>query len=95
MRQQVRFAAAAAEPGRVQLRLFDHLGGRRQSGQPIGDDPAAVFFDADGNRVVALLVEVLKDGGGRGDRHFVLTRSPAVDDADAKFFHYLLIYRCG
>ena len=88
MRKQVRFAASASEPlRRIRAALLDDLGGRRRDGQPIGDDPAAVLFDPDGDRFVALLVEVLHDGGGRCDGDFVLTRTAAVDDAHAEFFH--------
>ena len=88
MREQVRFASAASEPlRRMRAALLDDFGRRRRDGQPIGDDPAAVFLDADRDRFVALLVEVLNDGGGRRDRDFVLARTAAVDDAHAEFLH--------
>ena len=88
MRNQVGFAASASEPvRRVRAALLDDFGGRRRYRQPIGDDPAAVFFDPDGDRFVALLVEVLHDGCGRCDGNFVFARTAAVDDADAEFFH--------
>ena len=88
MRDQMRLASASPEPsGRIGAALLDHVGGRRRGRQPIGDHPAAVFLDADRDRLVTIFVEVLHDGGGRGDRDFVLARSAAVDDADAKFFH--------
>ncbi len=41
----------------------------------------------DGDRVVALWVEVFEDGRGRRDRHLVFSRPPAIDDADSEFLH--------
>ena len=64
MRDEMRFASSASQPLRgVGSALLDHLCGRGRCGKPIGDDPAAVFLDADRNRFVTLLVEVLNDGG--------------------------------
>ena len=57
------------------------LGGR------VGERPAAVLLDADRHRLVALAIEVREDRRGRGQRHLVLARPAAVDDADAKTFH--------
>ncbi len=86
MRDEVRFASASSKPaGGVGPALFDDFGGRRRCGEAIGDDPAAVFLDPDRNRLVALFVEILENRGGRRDRDFVFSRSPAIDDANAKF----------
>ena len=89
--QQVPLAPAARKPAGGRPALLDHFSSGRGDRQAIGEQPPAVFLDADGNRFVPLLVQVLNDGGGRGDRYFMLARSTAVDDADTKFFHYLLI----
>ena len=40
-----------------------------------------------GDGVVALGIEVLEHRGRRGERHLVLARAAAVDDADAEFLH--------
>ena len=83
----MRLAAAARQVGRLDARLLDHLGGRERRRRAIGDEPASVLLDADGNRLEPIAVEVLEDRGGRGDRDFVLARAAAVDDADAEFLH--------
>ena len=55
--------------------------------RPLGERPAAVLLDADRHRLVALAIEVREDGRRRGQRHLVLARPSAVDDADAKSLH--------
>ena len=73
---------------RLQPRLLDDV--RRQiivGGRLVGQRPAAVLLDADRHRLVAGAIEVREDRRRRRERHFVLARSAAVDDADAKAFH--------
>ena len=65
----------------------DHVGGRRERRRLIGQRPASVLLDSDGDRLVAVRVEVLEHRRRRGQRHFMLARTSAVDDADAEFFH--------
>jgi hypothetical protein len=52
------------------------------------DRPAAsIFFDADGDRLVAAPIEIREDGRRRRERHFVLAGSTAVENADTKTLH--------
>ena len=67
--------------------LFDDLGGRAGRRGAVGQRPASVAADTDRDRFVSYRVEVGDDRGGRGQRHFVLTRPPAIDDADPDAFH--------
>ena len=78
---------AAAQARGVAARLIDDFGGRRRRRRTIGQHPAAVLLDADGDGLVALAIEVGEDGGRRRERHFVLAGSSAVEHADAKTFH--------
>src|SRR5438046_573228 len=64
------------------VELFDHVRGLLDLRRTVGQRPPAVLFDLDRNGLVALGVEVLEHGRRRGERHFVLTRSAAVDHAD-------------
>src|SRR4029077_3316177 len=45
----------------------------------------------DGHRLVAVRVEILEHGGSRGERHFMLARPAAVDDADADLLQRLAL----
>ena len=54
----------------------------------VGDDPAAVLLDPDRRwGRTCSRSRILEDGRRRGDRHLVLARPSAVDDADAEFLH--------
>ena len=53
----------------------------------LGKRPPPVFLDANGYRLVARAVKAGEYRGGRGERHFVLTRSTAVEDSDADATH--------
>ena len=84
MRQQVRLASAARQPRAACARPCSITSAAEdEAGSRSAMQPPPVLLDADRDGFVALLVEVLDDGGGRCDRHFVLARSAAVDDADA------------
>ena len=79
----------ASRPGveRVARLGRDDVGGRRERRRLRRQRPAAVLLDPDRDRLVAVRVEVLEDRRRRGERHLVLARPAAVDDADAEFFH--------
>ena len=79
--------ASAAQPRGVAAHLVDDVGRRGRRRRPIGQDPAAVLLDAERDGFVALAIEVREHGRRRCERHFVLTRSAAVEHADAKTFH--------
>src|ERR1043166_3514192 len=67
----------------LQPRVFDDVRRGNRGGHLLGQRPAAVLLDADGNWLVAAAVEMLEDRAPRCDRHFMRARSPAVDDADS------------
>ena len=65
----------------------DDVGGGDERGGRSGMQPSAVLLDQDRDRLVALGIEMLEDRRRRGERHLVLARPAAVDDADSEFFH--------
>src|SRR5580693_8080303 len=68
----------------------DHVGRRGELRRPVGQHPASVLGNANRNRFVPVGIQILEDGRRRGERDLVLTRSPAVDDADTKLLHWVL-----
>jgi queuine tRNA-ribosyltransferase len=75
--------------------LFDCLGRRHGRRRAVGQRPAAVLLDPDGDRLVALPVQVGEHRRRRGERHFVLARAPAVQHADPQPFHRNRIQEAG
>ncbi len=87
-REQVHLASGA-QGLHLRACLLDDLRGRGGRRRLVGQRPAPVPVDADRHRLVAGAIEVGHDGGGRGDRDFVLARAATVDDAYAQFLQGL------
>src|SRR2546427_4003049 len=49
--------------------------------------PPPIFLDADGDRLVAFRIEVLKNRRRRGERDFALASPAALDHTEPQFFH--------
>ena len=83
-----RFAAGARGARRRALRACSITSAAESA---VGGRSASIqrpsFSMRIGNRLVARAIEVLDDRRRRRERHFVLARSSAVDDADAQLLH--------
>jgi hypothetical protein len=86
-RDEMDLASPAARPGGFEPRLLDHFRGRHRCRRAIRQRPAAVLFNADGNRFVSCAVEVCENRRRGCQRHFVFTRASAVKHADTKSLH--------
>src|SRR5439155_192309 len=53
----------------------------------VRQDPAAILFDPNRHRFVALRIQILEHRRGRGERDFMFAGATAVDDANAQLFH--------
>ena len=81
MGDEMRFARRLRlGPGR---RVVNDVGRGDQVRRAAGKAPASVFFNPDRDRIVALGIEVLKNGCRRCQRDLMLSGAAAVDDADA------------
>ena len=87
VRDEMQFSCGARGAPGVEPDVLDRVAGRFQCRGALGEDPVAILLNPDGYRLVALAVEIGKDGGRRGERHRVLTRAAAVDDANAETSH--------
>ena len=78
-------AAVGSTPGAPgRTAVLDVAGGDRRR-LFAAQHPPSVLVDPDGHRFVPVPIEVLEDRGCRDDRDLVLTRSSAIDHADAQF----------
>ena len=91
---EMRLAPGADRVRRRQPSLLDHVGCGEHRGRPVGQRPAPVLFDADGDRIVAGAIEVFEDRGGRRDRYFVLAGPAAEDDTNAELLHRVSLKQC-
>jgi hypothetical protein len=71
------------------LRLGVNIGGGNRLRRCGRKRPTAVLADVNRHGFVLVAIDVLEDGGRRRDRHFVLARLAAVNDADANLRHCL------
>ena len=67
--------------------VLDHFRGRDRCRSPVGKCPSTVLFDPYGDRLVAGAIQVGENGSRRRQRHFVFTRTSAVQHANAKSLH--------
>ncbi len=79
--------ATGAQARHVAAHLLDHFGGRRGGRWAIGEHPAAVLLDADRDGLIALPIDVREHRRRRRERHLVLARAAAVQDANTKSLH--------
>ena len=56
------FAAGANLPRGLDPRLFDDFGSRGRARRLVRERPSPVFFDADRDRLIAMAIEIGKDG---------------------------------
>jgi hypothetical protein len=71
-------APFANRTGRLETRLLDDVPCHHHGRRSVGQRPAAVFLDADGDRFVPRPVEIREDRRRRRQRHLVLAGTAAV-----------------
>ncbi len=94
-RHEMDLAAGTNLARRLDPRLLDDFGRRGRDRRLVGERPASVLLDADGDRLVPMAIEIGKHRRGRGERDLMFARSSTVEHANPKSFHSKRIQESG